>query len=111
MRFTSALLPALVLGFLVSACDGGTASATDPAPGAVVQVAADGTRFDPAVPVAQLPKGAWYCDMGGTAHYATMTKAEKCPVCGMRLETNQPSLSATPDGHDHAGHDHAGHEH
>lgn len=64
--------------------EGGT-DGSPAAEGAAVEVAADGTKFDPPVAPAQLPAGAWYCDMG-TAHYAAMEKGEgKCPICGMAL--------------------------
>lgn len=50
-----------------------------------VEVSADGTHFDPAVAKAELPEGAYYCDMG-TVHYARMEKGDnECPVCGMKL--------------------------
>lgn len=51
-----------------------------------VAVAAEGSKFDPAVPVAQMPDGAWACVMGGTVHYAAMDKGEgKCKICKMKL--------------------------
>lgn len=51
-----------------------------------VEVADDGTRFEPPVHPEQLPAGVWFCDMG-TVHYARHHKGDgKCPVCGMMLE-------------------------
>jgi hypothetical protein len=51
-----------------------------------LEVPAEGTEFDPSVPVAQLPDGAWTCDMGGLSHYAAMHKKDgKCPICHMDL--------------------------
>ena len=56
-----------------------------PAEPVMVEVAAEGTAFDPPVEVAQLPDGAWYCDMG-TVHYARMDQGDgKCAECGMDL--------------------------
>lgn len=53
-----------------------------------VEVAADGTTFDPPVQVAQMPKGVWYCDMG-TVHFARATPGDgRCTVCGMTLSEN-----------------------
>lgn len=50
-----------------------------------VEVTAEGTTFDPPVEVAQLPDGAWYCDMG-TVHYARMDEGDgRCPTCDMDL--------------------------
>jgi ABC-type transport system substrate-binding protein len=51
-----------------------------------VTVEATGTNFDPAVPKEQLPDEAWACVMGGTVHYATLTKGDgKCARCKMDL--------------------------
>jgi hypothetical protein len=51
-----------------------------------VAVSAEGTKFDPAVPVAQIPDEAWACVMGGTVHYAAMDKGTgKCAICKMNL--------------------------
>ena len=51
-----------------------------------VEVPEDGIKFDPSIPVAQLPDGAWTCDMGDLSHYAAMDKKDgKCPVCHMDL--------------------------
>lgn len=67
------------------------ASAEDPGQNAVaedstVDVARDGTKFDPKVDKSKLPDGAWYCDMGGV-HYARMDEGDgKCELCGMKLK-------------------------
>ena len=63
--------------------DKGAAAA--PAPGAV-SITAAGSKFDPPLEIAQVPAGAWYCDMG-TAHYACTEKKDgKCPLCKMDLK-------------------------
>ena len=51
--------------------------------GGQVEIAPEGTRFDPAVEKSQIPDGAWICDMG-TVHYAAH-EAGSCPICGMHL--------------------------
>ena len=51
-----------------------------------VQVAKDGSKFDPPVAAEKIPNEAWACVMGGKVHYASMTKGNgKCPLCGMNL--------------------------
>jgi hypothetical protein len=51
----------------------------------MVEVADEGTVFDPPVQIDQIPDGAWYCDMG-TVHYARMTEGDgRCTECGMTL--------------------------
>ena len=53
---------------------------------AAVEVAAEGTRFDPPRTRAEMPAGAWVCDMNGSVHYARGTEGDgECPVCGMHL--------------------------
>ncbi len=53
--------------------------------GARVEVAAEGSKFDPPVQIDQLPSGIWYCDMG-TSHYARKDEGDgRCPTCGMNL--------------------------
>jgi hypothetical protein len=95
----SRLLPFLVLFFVgcdkpaqptqPATAEPSAAPATAPSPG-VVTVAAEGTRFDPAVRAEQLPAGAWYCDMG-TVHFARMTEGDgKCPICHMKLKHKTP---------------------
>lgn len=103
MSFVTRLVPtALVLVFALAAplvaCDsnrsseeaGGGQSATPTAPAApadlpMVEVSAEGTTFDPPVQPAQIPDGAWYCDMG-TVHYASMSQGDgRCPLCHMHL--------------------------
>lgn len=102
-RLTTALL-ILVFAAATFACDKQQDAASSAAPepaetaelagddkgaaaeaAATVEVAVDGTNFEPPVDPATLPAGAWYCDMG-TTHYAAMEKGEdKCPICGMAL--------------------------
>lgn len=61
------------------------AGAAAPAHGGMVEVSAEGTRFDPAVEKSMVPTGTWICDMG-TVHYASTEHGDgRCPVCGMRL--------------------------
>lgn len=89
-----------------------------------VEVAAAGTKFEPAVQAEQLPAGAWYCDMG-TVHWAGTDKPDdgKCPECGMELKQYDPealaaqkekAVEAKPaadDGHAHDGEGHGDHAH
>jgi predicted small lipoprotein YifL len=68
----------------VAAC-GSSAPSAPPASPDTVAVSAEGTRFDPPVEVADIPDGAWMCDMG-TVHYAAAEKGDgTCPVCSMKL--------------------------
>ena len=54
-----------------------------------VSLTAAGSKFDPPLEIAQLPAGAWYCDMG-TSHYAGTDKKDgKCPLCHMDLKHKQ----------------------
>lgn len=51
-----------------------------------IQIADDGTKFDPPVSKDKIPNEAWACVMGGKVHYASMKKGNgDCPLCGMRL--------------------------
>lgn len=51
-----------------------------------VAVSAEGSKFDPPVAIAAMPKGAWYCDMD-TVHYARMTEGDgRCGICKMKLK-------------------------
>lgn len=52
-----------------------------------VEVPDDGIEFNPSIPIAQLPDGAFTCDMGGLSHWSAMHKPAdgKCPVCHMDL--------------------------
>ena len=68
-----------------SAEEPATEEASNPAVN-VVAVAADGTRFDPAVNASQIPDGSWMCDMNGQVHYASRTQGDgTCPICSMEL--------------------------
>ena len=49
----------------------------------MVEVAATGTRFEPAAEKSQIPEGTWMCDMG-TVHYAAHAPGT-CPLCKMKL--------------------------
>ena len=90
----------------VMACDKDPGTASDPvhmvqedtvakpsppakAGAAEVEVPAEGRTFDPPVAIAQIPPGAWYCDMG-TAHYARQNQGDGvCPVCSMALKKKE----------------------
>lgn len=78
------LIATLTLVALVG-CGGSSTpeAAPKPAPAAAAKLPADGQRYDPAVEKAEIPEGAWMCDMG-TVHYAA-PHAGECPVCGMKL--------------------------
>ena len=87
-----------------------------PQAAAPVTVTEEGSKFDPAVAVAQLPAGAWYCDMG-TVHWAAMKAPAdgNCPLCGMKLKQLDPDKLADQEGaaveakpHDEADHAHDG---
>jgi rubrerythrin len=67
-----------------------------------VEVAEDGTEFDPPVEKEQIPEGAWICDMG-TVHYAQMSEGDgTCPLCGMDLVRH--GEHAHHGDHDHHHH-------
>ena len=52
-----------------------------------VAVTHKGSKIDPAVAPAQIPAGAWYCEMNNKVHFARLHKGDgKCPVCGMSLK-------------------------
>ncbi|GAB4222057.1 MAG: hypothetical protein Kow0062_17710 [Acidobacteriota bacterium] len=69
-----------------------------------VEVAAEGTEFDPPVPVEAIPAGAWYCEMDGKCHYARMTEGDgKCAVCGMHLKQKTAPMG---EGEGEAAHEH-----
>lgn len=71
-----------------------------------VEVAADGTKFDPPVQVSEIPDGAWMCEMD-TVHYASLEPGNgECPVCGMTLKQKSAGedhheSGATGDGEHH----------
>lgn len=53
--------------------------------GEFVTVAAEGTRFDPAVQLSEIAPDTWICDMG-TVHYAATERGNgACPICQMAL--------------------------
>lgn len=72
---------------------------------AKAKVSAQGTTFKPPITVAEVPMGAYYCEMGQTVHYARGEQGDgKCALCGMKL-THQMNEAADPtEGHD--GHSH-----
>lgn len=46
-----------------------------------------GAKIAPAVSVARIPAGAWYCEMSSKVHFARLHKGDgKCSVCGMSLK-------------------------
>ncbi len=98
-----------VLVLLITACGGGTTKATEVTPERTLEVdevkvertividevkvdlALDeaGTKLEPPVDPAELPSGAWYCDMG-TVHFARTVKGDgECGLCGMKLKQKQ----------------------
>lgn len=72
----------------------------------LVEVDASGSRFDPAVPAARLPEGAWMCEMRSVRYAAGEPGDGSCPVCGMNL-TQKASVAVQRDGHGD-DHDHHG---
>ncbi|QDG50146.1 hypothetical protein FIV42_05175 [Persicimonas caeni] len=75
---------------------------------AMVEVPKEGKAFDPPVEKAQIPEGAWFCDMG-TVHYARMEKGDGvCPECNMKLKQKAGGEKAEGEKaeDDHAGHNH-----
>lgn len=115
MKKTCALFAFLILSaFLFASCDSDSSSeseaptaeapATEEAAPAMVEVADDGTQFDPPVRPEQLPDGVYYCDMG-TVHYARATNSQhRCPLCNMMLTYKGDAPAG--HNHDHHGHDH-----
>lgn len=76
-------------------------AAVEPVAVEVVEVAPEGTEFEPPVQVAQIPEGAWYCDMG-TVHYARLDEGDgKCAVCGMdlthKVAVDEPAAEGSSD--------------
>lgn len=50
------------------------------------RIAATGSEFKPPIQIAEVPPGAWYCDMG-TVHYAQSEAGDKtCKLCKMKLK-------------------------
>lgn len=83
----------LVLG-LVADSPRKAAAETKAPPAAPLQLAADGSRFDPPVARNLVPPGAWFCDMG-TVHFARQGRGDGvCPVCGMELVAKEPAADA-----------------
>jgi hypothetical protein len=60
----------------------------------LVEVAAEGSEFDPAVDPAQIPDGAFYCPME-TVHFASL-EAGTCPTCGMDLVEKVAAVEEEP---------------
>ena len=76
----------LSIAVLLPACSSGDSPTPDQEASNTVEVASDGTRFDPPEAKENMPDGAWICDMG-KAHFASMTKGDgQCPTCGMSLK-------------------------
>ncbi|MCA9492537.1 MAG: hypothetical protein KC656_28210 [Myxococcales bacterium] len=72
-----------VLAILTLGCGGSAPEKASPEPAAAASLPEAGQRYDPAIDPAEVPAGAWMCDMG-TVHYAA-PHAGECPVCGMKL--------------------------
>jgi len=65
--------------------------------GPSVEVAADGSRFEPPVQIDQLPPGVWYCDMG-TVHYARRDRGDgQCAI--YKMELTRKAGPAIPPSH------------
>lgn len=110
MRLFS-LLASLLLLVIGVACNP-PAQGEQPAPSqarastsAKVQIASEGTKFEPPVAPEAIPEGSWMCEMG-TVHYARAHKGDgKCPVCGMHLtEARSAVKAAGPDPKSGSGH-------
>lgn len=87
MKRILALSLALFMAFALVACDKEQSQTEAPASQetGTVEVAADGTVFDPPISPDRLPDGVYYCDMG-TTHYARAHyNGERCPECNMML--------------------------
>ena len=81
------LAPLLAAALLIGGCKSDSDAPKTPPP--PVAVSKTGREFDPPVKVEQIPKQAWYCDMG-TVHYARHEKGDgKCTVCEMDLTQAQ----------------------
>ncbi len=118
---------AILLVFAV-ACDQKPAEQPETDEPAAAEKAPEGDKadvpgkVDPPIPVAEVPAGKWYCDMG-TAHYMSDEKGDgKCPICNMMLKQKPAGEAPAADGdkpvdhdHDHGedghDHDHGDHKH
>jgi Cu(I)/Ag(I) efflux system membrane fusion protein len=50
----------------------------------------EGKEFDPPIPSASVPQGAWFCDMNDTSHWVQHEEGDgSCPVCGMHLKQKE----------------------
>ncbi len=111
MRSMTTLGLAVVFGLALGCGQPGTTSTPDtatdeateapaviePATVEMVEVAPEGTEFEPPVTIDQIPEGAWYCAMG-TVHYARMDEGDgKCAVCGMNLTHKVASAEPTDE--------------
>lgn len=76
----------LSAALLLPACSSEDSPAPEQEPSQAVEVAENGTRFDPPEAKENMPDGAWICDMG-TVHFASVSAGDgKCPICGMSLK-------------------------
>ena len=76
----------LSAAMLLPACSSDDSPTPEQETSQTVEVAEDGTRFDPPEAKQNMPDGAWICDMG-TVHFASMAAGDgKCPICGMSLK-------------------------
>ena len=51
-----------------------------------IEIPAEGKQIEPPARAAQLPTGAWYCDMG-LVHWAQLNEGKRqCPLCKMELK-------------------------
>lgn len=117
MKRLIALSMAFLMALTIIGCDK-EQSASDDAPAAAeetgpVEVAADGTVFDPPISPERLPDGVYYCDMG-TTHYARADyDGERCPECNMMLtlKGDAPSKAAEEGAEEAAQEEDHDHEH
>ncbi|MGE0323832.1 MAG: hypothetical protein AB7S68_16080 [Polyangiaceae bacterium] len=109
LTLTSIAIAVGVIALGIAGCDKketgpAAAAASVKAASNKVEVAADGTRFDPPVSSDRIPDGAWMCEMKGEVHYAAKNKGDgKCPVCSMALVQKGTSGSVHMEGMGHAG--------
>jgi hypothetical protein len=63
-----------------------SAKSTEPTKADTLEIPAEGKQIKPPVRPAQLPTGAWYCDMG-LVHWAQLNEGNRqCPLCKMELK-------------------------
>lgn len=102
----------MALGLLVLASTSATAQdePTSEPSNETIELTEEGSVLDPLATSDQIPVGAWYCDMGGSVHYASLTEGDgSCPVCGMFLSQKAEPEAEPTEADSMPGHH--GHEH